>query len=51
MTVQESVLIAGQQKQLDKIMIYNKNWLRKYYLEPLQRNKSRIRRIMAVAKK
>jgi Zinc finger, ZZ type len=51
MTVQESVLIAGQQKQLHKIMICNKAWLTKFYLEPLQRNDSRIRRIMAAEEK
>lgn len=47
MAVQESVMIAGQQKQVHKIMICNKKWLMKFYVEPLQRNESRIRRIMA----
>lgn len=47
LAVQESVMIAGQETELHKIMVCNKAWIMENYAEPIERNMSRIRRIKA----
>ena len=47
LAVQDSVMIGGRQTQVQKIMVFNKNWLTKNYIDPLKRNEPRIRRIVA----
>ena len=46
LAVDSSALIAGQQTEVTKIMVCNKRWLEDYYYNPINRNSSRIRRIM-----
>lgn len=41
-----TALIAGQQTQVAKIMLCNKKWLMNNYYNPINRNKSRIQRIL-----
>jgi hypothetical protein len=33
----ESIIIAGRQHHVTNIMVYKMSWMRKYYLEPMQR--------------
>ena len=40
------MLIAGQQTTVAKIMVCTKGWLTRYYDNPINKNSSRIRRIM-----
>lgn len=40
------VLIAGQQTRLSKIMVFKKEWMMKYYVEPLQRQSARVQRVL-----
>jgi hypothetical protein len=47
LAVQESVMIAGQETEVHQIMVCDRRWIKNYYTEPIQRNMSRIRRIMA----
>ena len=47
LSVQAFVTISGQKKEVRKIMLCTRKWLTKYYEEPLQRNESRLRRIVA----
>ena len=41
-----SALIAGQHTEVAKIMVCNRNWLKKFYYDPINNNSNRIRRIM-----
>jgi hypothetical protein len=42
LAVQENILIGGEQKQVHKIMVCNKTWLEKFYINPLKNNLSRV---------
>jgi len=43
LAVQEDILIGGEHRQVRKIMVCNKRWLEKFYVNPLQNNLERIK--------
>jgi hypothetical protein len=45
LVVAESLLIGGQQKRVQKIMMFKKAWIEKFYLNPLRSFQSRQRAI------
>jgi len=38
----ESIIIAGRQRQVNKIMTYKMSWMKTYYYDPMQRLVSRL---------
>ena len=40
--IAESVMIAGRTRQVNKIMVYQMEWMRQYYIYPMQRLKRRF---------
>jgi Zinc finger, ZZ type len=44
LAVQESVLVAGKQTKVAKVMVYTDEWLKTYYIDPMERNVDRIQR-------
>ena len=36
LVVSESILIGGQRQKVQKIMMFKKSWIEKYYIEPLR---------------
>lgn len=45
LAIQKDAIIGGQNKQIRKIMVCNKNWLEKNYVKPLKNYTDRKRRI------
>jgi hypothetical protein len=44
LAVQESVLVAGKQTTVAKVMVFSDHWLKTYYIDPMERNIDRIQR-------
>ncbi len=42
LAIHENILIGGEQKQVRKIMVCNKTWLEKFYINPLLNNRERL---------
>lgn len=47
LAIRSHAIIGGQAHSVSKIMTYKKQWLKTFYLEPLQRNSGRLARIAA----
>ena len=43
LAVQSSVLIGGKRQQVAKIMVFHRMWLEQNYIEPVMRNRDRVR--------
>ncbi|CAF2394748.1 unnamed protein product [Rotaria sp. Silwood2] len=43
LVIVQSIVIAGQSRQVKKIMAYKQVWMRAYYYEPMQRLANRFR--------
>ena len=39
----ESIIIAGQKRQVNKIMTYKTQWIQKYYTDPMRRLTSKLK--------